>query len=80
MVGPSHIVEVEYQAAGKVRTFTVCLPATFNDFIPLVKLETFALIQHRALRSFGCPVAALRWSARPDPTWKPPKPKQLGLF
>lgn len=78
MVAASHYVEV--RCGQKVLRTGLPLSA-FESFHPLVKLEFFAVIQHRAKR-MGL-VQDMVWTAGPDPTYRPPKPskpEQLGLF
>jgi hypothetical protein len=82
MVASTHIVDVTCVSGGKVRTLSVAVPDQFVSFHPMTRLEFFALMQHRARKQVG-PVAELVWTARPDPSYtppKPPKPEQLGLF
>lgn len=74
----THYVEV---TCGRKSIRTGVPLFAFESYHPLVKLEFFAILQHRAKR-LG-PVDKLVWSAGPDPTYRPPdppKPEQLGLF
>lgn len=74
----THYVEVK---CGRQVIRTGVPMFAFESYHPLVKLEFFAILQHRAKR-LG-PVSKLVWTAGPDPTYRPPdpaKPEQLGLF
>lgn len=70
----THIVTVQCGNAYR----SIGIPAGFMQFHPLVQFDTFAILQHRA-KEMG-PVKDLVWTACPDPAYKPPSPKQLGLF